>query len=162
MSQALSLEGPAGPAKTRLLAALVSWFAAQGRRVGVVHESPEPDWGDAGKDTFKFRQAGASPVVLAAPGLCQITYVIPANHDFALKQALAALAPSADLILVDGPARGLLPQVIMREAGSGPQLPDSPEIIALVSPEPQSAPVPVFSPDHIPELGFHILNRLQA
>lgn len=161
MSQAVSLEGPAGPAKALLLAALVSWFASQGLRVAVVHESPEIDGGDTGKDTGKFRQAGANPVVLAAPGVCQITYVIPENQDFALKQALAALAPSTDLILVDVPARGLLPKVIMLEAGSSPQLPDIPGIIALVGPEPQSAPVPVFQPDHIPELGRHILNRLR-
>jgi molybdopterin-guanine dinucleotide biosynthesis protein MobB len=143
------------------LAALVSWFAAQGLRVAVVNVSPELEVGDTGKDTGKFRQAGANPVVLAAPGVCQITYVIPENQDFALKQALAALTPSADLILIDGPARGLLPKVILMEAGSSPQLSDSHEIIALLSPEPRAAPTPVFQPDQIPELGRHILNCLR-
>lgn len=156
------LQGPAGPVKTRLLAALVSWFAAQGLKVAVVHLSPELESGDTGKDTWKFRQAGANPVALAAPGLCQITYVILENRDFALKQALAVLAPTSDLILVDGPAPGRTPRVIILEAGSSPHPPDDSEIIALISPGRQATPgsPPVFQPAQIPELGRHILNCL--
>jgi molybdopterin-guanine dinucleotide biosynthesis protein B len=118
---------------------------------------------DAGKDTGKFRQAGANPVVLAAPGICQITYIIPDNQDFALRQALAVLTPNADLILVDGPAHGLLPRVIMMESGEIPQLSHGPNPIALVISEPKEAPasVPVFQPDQIPGLARYVLKALE-
>ena len=153
-------QGSASPIKTRVVPALVSWFAAQGLRVAVVHLGPELEADDVGKDTWKFRQAGANPVVLAAPGLCQITYVVPENQNFALKQALAALTPSADLILVEAPGRNPVIKVIMiAERGLPP--PDSPEIIALVGLEHDAGPAPVFQPDQIPELGRHILNRLR-
>lgn len=159
--KALAFEGPASPVKIRLLEALVAWFATQGLRVSVVRVGPELEGGDTGKDTWKFRQAGATPVVLAAPGLCQITYVIPGNQDFALVQALDALTPGADLILVDIPAGELLPKVIMLEEGAAPQFSDNTDTLALVSPEPAKATAPVFQPHQVSELGRHILNTLK-
>lgn len=127
----------------------------------MVHLSPELEADDVGKDTWKFRQAGANPVVLAAPGICQITYIIPENQDVAQEQALAALAPSADLILVAAPGGDPVTKVIMTIGRGGLQSSNSPEIIALVSPEPEAGPMPVFQPEQIPELGRHILNRLR-
>lgn len=161
MSQVVSLQGPAGPAKARLVASLVSWLAAQGLRVAAVHLSPEVAEGDAGKDTWKFRQAGANPVVLAAPGLCQITYVIPENQDFALKQALAVLAPNADLILIDAPGTEAIIKVSLTAAEAIAPFSAVEEMIALVAPAPQETATPVFHPDHIPELGRHILKCRQ-
>jgi molybdopterin-guanine dinucleotide biosynthesis protein B len=158
---ALAFEGPSGSAKTRLIAALVSWFAAQGLRVAVVHDSPDLDLGDQGKDTWKFRQAGANPVALAAPGLCQITYAIPEDTDFPLFQVLTALTPHADLILVQGLDHSLLPRVVMIEPGASPTWRDNSEAIALISPEPVEAAIPVFQPHQIPELSRHILSRLK-
>jgi molybdopterin-guanine dinucleotide biosynthesis protein MobB len=152
----LFIEGPSGPAKTGLIATLVSWLAAQGWRPAVARFSPELDLGDAGKDTWKFRRAGANPVTLAAPGLLQTTSAIDTDADVTLFQVLTALAPYADLILVEGLEQSFLTQ----EPGASLELGENPGAIALVSQEPVAAIIPVFQPHQIEELGRHILNRL--
>ena len=154
--KALFIEGPSGPAKTGLIAALVSWLAAQGWRAAVACFSPELDLGDAGKDTWKFRRAGANPVSLAAPGLFQTTSAIDTDADMTLFTVLTALALYADLILVEG----LEQSFPIQEPGSSLELGENPGAIALVSPEPVAAVIPVFQPHQIEELGRHILNRL--
>ncbi len=160
--KALALEGPSGPAKTRLIAALVTWLAAQGLRLAVVQGNPELDLGDQGKDTWKFRQAGANPVALAASGLCQITYASDEDTDFPLFQILIDLAPHADLILVVGLDQSPLPRVVMIDSVASYKSQDNPDALALVSPEPVEAAIPVFQARQIPELGRYILSRLQC
>jgi len=154
--KALVIEGPSGPVKTGLIAALVSWLAAQGRRPAVACFRPEFDLGDTGKDTWKFRRAGANPVALAAPGLLQTTSAIDADADATPSQVLAALAPYADVILVEG----LEQSFPTKEPGASLELGEKPGAIALVSQDPVTAIIPVFQPHQIEELGRHILNRL--
>lgn len=158
--KALALEAPAGAVPTWFATGLVSWFAAQGLRLAVVHFSPAPDWGDAGKDTWKFRQAGANPVALTAPGLCQISYSYLDNAGFDLSAILNRLAPFADLILVVGPAPGPLPRIVLVESGAPSRFRESPEVIAWVDPGASASAPPVFSPRQIPELGRYLLARL--
>jgi molybdopterin-guanine dinucleotide biosynthesis adapter protein len=160
--RALAVEGPVGPAKTALIAALIAWFAAQGRRPAVARFSHEFEPGDAGKDTWKFRRAGANPVALAAPGLCQITRRFSASGDAVLAQALAALTPPADLILVEGFDRSPLPRVILLAPGASFDAREDAGVIALVSSDPVRGAIPSFRPRQIPELGRHILSRLSG
>ncbi len=147
----LIMEGPSGPEKTTLLAELAGWLATRGLRPAVARFWPEPDWGDAGKDTWKFRQAGADPVALAAPGLWQITTVLKGNAAAARKQVLAALAPYADLILVDEPGPVHPP----------PDPAGRPGALAWIGPGLPSGSLPVFPSHQIPELGRYLLKRLK-
>lgn len=156
--KALVLEGASGPEKTGLIAGLVSWLAAQGLRLAVVCSAPESDFGDTGKDTWKFRQAGANPVALAAPGVCQVTSACAGGPDMVLAQVWAALAPPADLVLVDRPDPGF----ISPEAGACPEGGDNPDAMALVASGRVTATIPVFEPHQVPELGRFILDRLHC
>lgn len=158
--KALAIEAPAGTVPTWFATGLVSWFAAQGLRLAVVHFSPAPDRGDAGKDTWKFRHAGANPVALTAPGLCQISYSYSENAGFDLFAILNRLSPFADLILVVGLDPGPLPRIVLVESGASSQFQESPEVIALVDPGASAPAPPVFTPRHIPELGRYLLARL--
>ena len=156
----IAIEGPWGSEKTGLILGLVSWFTAQGLRPAVASFSPALDLGDTGKDTAKFRRAGASPVALLAPGLCQITSAVAEEPQTALLKTLAGLAADADLVLVEGLGRNPLPRVVLIDSDPSSNWRDAPEVIALVSSRPVNADVPVFRPHEIPEVGRHILSRL--
>ncbi|MDI6854359.1 MAG: molybdopterin-guanine dinucleotide biosynthesis protein MobB [Deltaproteobacteria bacterium] len=142
--------------KTGLLAGLVSWFAGQGLKSVVVSLSLEFDPGDAGKDTWKFRRAGANPVALVAPGVYQTTSVIEADPGIILDQTTAALAPSADLALID------LEDSRLAASASSVLLGDAAKsgFKALVSSIPESSPFPVFELQQLAAVGRFILECL--
>ncbi|MDP3182706.1 MAG: molybdopterin-guanine dinucleotide biosynthesis protein B [Desulfobaccales bacterium] len=156
--KAISLVGPSGSGKTELICRLLPWFEAQGLKVAVLKHTHKVDLGDKGKDTWRFAQAGARLVALAGPGLLQITQYAP--EDPPLATVLAALAPQADLILVEGYKKSPLPKV----AVVGPELEnlltDHSQVIALVSSEPVTSHLPVFHPHQTAELGAFIKKYL--
>jgi molybdopterin-guanine dinucleotide biosynthesis protein B len=158
--KAVAIVGPSNSGKTELVCRLVGWFRTQGLEVAVLKHSHHLNLGDTAKDTGRYRQAGARNVALAAPGLLQITRSLPA--DPIAEEVLAAWAPDADLILVEGYKSSSLPKIAL----VGPQLEqvlkDFSQVIALVSPEPYESPLPVFTPGEVAELGRFILEFLET
>ena len=115
--KAVAFVGLSNSGKTELICRLLPRLKAQGLRVAVLKHShhPDPDLGEQGKDTWRYRQAGAQTVALAAPGLLQITYSFSGEPP--LEQVLADLAVKADLVLVEGYKTGPLPKVAVLESG---------------------------------------------
>jgi molybdopterin-guanine dinucleotide biosynthesis protein MobB len=151
MVKAIAFVGPSGSGKTELICRLSAWFQDRGLRVAVLKHTHKETLGDEGKDTWRYRQTGVRLVALAAPGALQITRTLA--EEAPLQEILALMAPEADLILVEGYKSGPLPKVVLTAPGQDATL-DYPQIIALVSPEANSAGgVPVFRPGQIAALG---------
>jgi molybdopterin-guanine dinucleotide biosynthesis protein MobB len=157
-SKAISIVGLAGSGKTELICRLLNWLAPQGLRVAVLKHTHHSAPGDRGKDTWRFRQAGARVVALAAPGLLQISHSFPAEP--ALSEILAALSPEVDLILVEGYKAGPLPKIAVLNPALEERLPELSQVIALVGPAPSVAAVPVFPPEEVAAIGAFILAHL--
>jgi molybdopterin-guanine dinucleotide biosynthesis protein B len=155
--KAVSFVGPSNSGKTELICRLVDRFASQGLKVAVVKHSHKLHLGDDGKDTGRFRQAGAATVALAAPGVLQITRSLP--QDPPLAAVLAALPGDTDLILVEGYKSGSLPQIALVLSSREP-LPTYPHLIALVSREPLTAAVPTFLAHQVAEIAGFIKTYL--
>ena len=151
MNKAIAIVGPSGSGKTELLCRLLDWFARQGLRVAVLKHTHHHDLGDRGKDTWRFRQAGARAVALAGPGLLQITRTYPEEPHLAA--ALAELAPGVDLILVEGYKSGSLPKIVVLN----PEIKESPapysQVIATVSQDQAGLAGPVFQPGEVEAIG---------
>lgn len=96
----LGFLGRSGSGKTTLIERLLPALAARGLRVAVVkhaHHSKielEP----AGKDTRRFREAGAAAVALVAPD--QIFTLEPRTTEPTLDEVLSRLPPT-DLVIVE-------------------------------------------------------------
>jgi molybdopterin-guanine dinucleotide biosynthesis protein MobB len=157
-SKVMSFVGPSGCGKTTLICRLLDWFLAQGLRVAVLKHSHKTGLGDGGKDTGKFRQAGAQAVALAAPGLLQVSRFFPDEPP--LSAALEALAPEADLILVEGYKTSSLPKIALAGPDLEPVRPDLSRVVALVSSAPVDSALPVFHPQEVAELGSFIREYL--
>jgi molybdopterin-guanine dinucleotide biosynthesis protein B len=159
MAKSLAIVGFSGSGKTELICRLLDWLARRGVMVAVLkHTHHEVASGDAGHDTWRFRQAGARLVALAAPGLLQISRGFPADPP--LSEVLAALAPQADLILVEGYKSSSLPKILVVNPPLQESPPDLTQVIATVSPVPVASAGPVFQPQEVAAIGAFILDYL--
>ena len=157
-NKAISIVGSSNSGKTELICRLLEWFTNQGLRVAVLKHSHHQQLGDDGKDTWRYRQAGARLAALAAPGLLQITRSGP--EEPSLPVILAELAPAADLILVEGYKTSDLPKVGLAPPEAAAKLPDYPHLIAWISARPLPTTLPVFNPRQVAEIGRFIQEQL--
>jgi len=144
--------------KTELICRLLSLARERGYRVAAVkhsHKTPEVD--TPGKDTWRFRQAGAQAVALAAPGLLQVTLTMPT--DPAIAAVLAALPDNLDFVLVEGYKGSTLPKIVFL---AGRDLPGYENTLAFISEAPVATHLPVFSRDQVPAILDFILQWLQG
>jgi molybdopterin-guanine dinucleotide biosynthesis protein MobB len=159
MIKAISIVGFSGSGKTELICRLLAWFGAQKLKVAVLkHTHHKLGPGDEGKDTWRYRQAGAAVTALAAPGLLQISRNFPAEPPLA--GSLAALNPETDLILVEGYKFGPLPKIVVLNPELKETPPNFTQVIAVVSPVPVASPGPVFRPEEVEAIGTLILDHL--
>jgi molybdopterin-guanine dinucleotide biosynthesis adapter protein len=151
--RAIAIVGFANTGKTELICGLLPVLAARGLKIAVLKHSHHADLdrGEEGKDTWRYRRAGAQAVAIAAPGLVQVTRVFAGEPP--LEQALAALGGGVDLILVEGYKKGPLPKVAVLGPQDGRTALDYPHLLALVSEGPVDTPLPVFQPHQVEELG---------
>jgi len=156
--KALAVVGPSNSGKTDLICRLLEWFSAQGIRAAVLKHTHHQQIGDDGKDTGRYRQAGARLVALAAPGLLQITR--SSAEEPPLDAILAELAPGADLILVEGYKTSDLPKIGLAPPDAASKLPDYPRLVAWVSARPLPTHLPVFNPLQVAAIGRFIQDQL--
>lgn len=153
----ISLVGPSGSGKTELICGLLAWFKAKRLTVAVLKHSHKTDLA-AGETARVYRQAGARAVAQAGPHLVQITRYAAGEPDLA--KILAALAPQADVVIVEGYKQSPLPKIVFMEPEAEPITVNKAQIVALVSRQPVESPLPVFHPDEVEAIGAFILSFL--
>jgi molybdopterin-guanine dinucleotide biosynthesis protein B len=156
--KAFAIVGTSNSGKTELICRLLEWFGAQGLKAAVLKHSHHQRIGDDGKDTWRYRQAGARLVGLAAPGLIQITRSGPGEPP--LQMILAEMIQAADLILVEGYKTSDLPKIGLAPPDTASPLPDYPHLLAWVSPRPLPTRLPVFNPLEVAAIGRFIQDQL--
>lgn len=96
------LAGRSGSGKTTLLEALLPIFIAKGLRVNVIkHSHHDITLEPPGKDSARFRAAGAQEVMVSSPYRFAIVHELREQPQPGLAEQLSRLAP-ADLTLVEG------------------------------------------------------------
>jgi len=108
----LQLVGYANSGKTTLLTKLIPLFEQSGLRVGVVKHDGGHDfeWDQPGKDTWRYREAGASLVAITS----QTKTAIVEQSPTPLPQLVERLAQAgAQLILVEGFKRESYPKLVV-------------------------------------------------
>lgn len=107
----MSFAGPSGSGKTTLIEAMLPVFAARGLRVNVIkHSHHDVALEPPGKDSARFRAAGAQEVMIASPFRFAIVHELRAASESTLAQQLARLAP-ADFTLVEGYKLTAMPRI---------------------------------------------------
>lgn len=133
----LGISAASGTGKTTLLRAVIPLLVARGIRVGCIKHTHHPFEIDRpGKDSFELRAAGASQMLLGAPGRFALMVERNDGHDAGLPELLARLDVDAlDLILVEGFRIERLAKLLVHREELGP-LPvevDDPAILAVAT-----------------------------
>lgn len=126
-----------GTGKTTLIEQLIPLLNAKGLRVALIkHTHHHFDMDQQGKDSYRFRKAGAQQVVLASSQRIVSLLETPNQTEAKLESILAHIQVNqCDLILVEGFKHEALPKIeLHRPALQKPLLyPEDPSIIALAS-----------------------------
>lgn len=97
----LIVTGPSGSGKTTLIERLIRNVSGRGLRVGAVKRSHHRvDVDTVGKDSYRFREAGANPVALTAGGLFFFTEKTEDAFDPAM--ITRWFAGKADIVIMEG------------------------------------------------------------
>ncbi|MDQ7989952.1 MAG: molybdopterin-guanine dinucleotide biosynthesis protein B [Candidatus Dactylopiibacterium sp.] len=140
----IGISGWSGAGKTTLIERLLPLLRARGLRVSLIkHTHHAFDLDQPGKDSWRFREAGAAEVLLAGERRWALMHELREAPEPSLAELLAHLAP-CDLVLVEGfKSAGLDKIEVHRPALGKPLLhPQMPGVLALASDEPLSGGLP--------------------
>lgn len=133
--------GYSNSGKTTLIEKLIAAYSAQGRRVSAVKNAHHGfDMDRPGKDSYRYREAGASQVLIATGQRWALLTEVHrlSESPVALDALLHQLAP-CDLVLVEGfKSEGSFPRIEVRRASSTepPIFPHDSNVIAVAADHP--------------------------
>ncbi|MCX7204438.1 MAG: molybdopterin-guanine dinucleotide biosynthesis protein B [Proteobacteria bacterium] len=152
----LGIAGWSGSGKTTLIEKLLPELARLGLVVSVIkHTHHAVQFEPEGKDTSRFRAAGAGEILLASPQ----GFALLHTGAQPLHELLARLAP-VDLVLVEGFKTAAIPKIEVRRS-SHPALADE-HIIAIASDFSLDSHLPIFDLNQAAEIAAFIAARCHA
>ncbi len=126
-----------GTGKTTLLAELIPHLKAAGLRLTVIkHGHHQLELDTPGKDTYRFREAGADQVLLVSRKRMAMMQECKTQHEPELTDALRFVnRDCADLVLVEGFKHTTIPKIEVHRPSLGKPLlyPDDSNVIALAT-----------------------------
>ncbi|HKK73319.1 MAG TPA: molybdopterin-guanine dinucleotide biosynthesis protein B [Candidatus Krumholzibacteria bacterium] len=133
--QAVAFVAPSGTGKTTLVEAVIRTLRGRGWRVGALkHDAHDFDIDHPGKDSHRFREAGAGTTAIASA--TQVAVMRTTASAWSLDRVLATCFGDEDLVLVEGYSTGDLPKIAVHRAATGQPLRvgiDDPDLIAVVT-----------------------------
>jgi len=136
--------GYSNTGKTTLIEKLVPLFTAQGLRVAAIkHAHHGFDMDRPGKDSYRYREAGAQQVLIATAERWALLTETP--RPATLADLVVQLAP-CDLVIVEGfRSEGTFPRIeVRRRSNTEPPLfPHDPNVIAVATDHPVQTSLPV-------------------
>ncbi|WP_312994153.1 molybdopterin-guanine dinucleotide biosynthesis protein B [Achromobacter animicus] len=144
MTPVFGIAGRSGSGKTTLIEAMLPLLGARGLRVNVIkHSHHDFQMEPPGKDSARFRTAGAQEVMIASPYRYAIVHELRDAPEPTLEAQLARLSP-ADLVLVEGFKQAAIPRIeVYRPAlGKPPLHTEDPTFVAVVTDAPLNIALP--------------------
>lgn len=155
------LAGYSGSGKTTLLEQLIPCFTARDLKVSVIkHAHHDFDIDQAGKDSYRHRQAGAQEVLVGSAQRWALMHELRGAPEPSLDEQLARLSP-CDLVIVEGYKREAIPKLEIYRAANGKPLlfPQDPYIIALAADSMLTTELPQFALEEVQAIAQFILKE---
>lgn len=159
--KAFGIAGYSGSGKTTLIEKLLPRFAAHGLRVSLIkHAHHGFDVDRPGKDSWRFREAGAHEVLLAGGQRWVLMHELRDEPEPDLDAQLARLSP-VDLVLVEGFRNTPIEKIeVHRVAAGHPLLYDRfPNVSAIATDATLALPLPCLPLDDDAAIARYILAR---
>lgn len=154
------IAGWSGAGKTTLVERLVPRLVATGLRVSVVkHAHATFDVDKPGKDSWRFREAGAHEVLVSSPARWALMREHRGRPEASLAELLAHLS-DCDLALVEGWKRDPIDKLEVHRVANGKPLlaPDDPRIVAIAT----DAPIDALVDPAMPRFGLDDIDAIAA
>lgn len=153
----IAFVGGSNTGKTTLIEGVLARLGEAGVRVAVVkHTHHQVEWDTPGKDSYRFREAGANPIVLRTPRW-DLIQSRGSGTDEGIRRVLA----QAQLVIHEGARRSQSPKVLVGESiDEARRKGTAGEIIAVVGTEHGGA-VPTFSRGDVEGVARFLLGRLE-
>ncbi|MCS3454607.1 molybdopterin-guanine dinucleotide biosynthesis protein MobB [Aeromonas sp. BIGb0405] len=152
-----------GTGKTTLLERLIPLLTRRGLRLGVLkHTHHDFDMDQPGKDSYRLRQAGALQV-MAASSLRHALICETPEQEPSFEALLARFDwERLDLLLVEGFKHHHFPKIELHRRALGRPLlfPSDPDIVALISNEPEATTLPQFRFEALDAIADFLCARL--
>jgi len=160
--KAIGFIGYSNSGKTTLIEKLIPRFRAQGLTVSAIKNAHHGfDMDRPGKDSYRYREAGAGQVLISTTERWALLTETPAGHA-TLEDLLAQLAP-CDLVIVEGfKSEGRIPRIEVRRASVGdpPIYPHDPNVIAVAADFAFECALPVLDLNDADRIAAFITRRL--
>jgi molybdopterin-guanine dinucleotide biosynthesis protein B len=156
------ISGWSGSGKTTLIEKLLPLFRARGLVVSLVkHTHHGFDIDKPGKDSWRFREAGAQEVLLAGAQRWALMHELRETPQPALADLLVHLAP-CDLVIVEGFKSAELPKIEVHRPALGKPFfhEEFPAVVALASDAPLDTGLPLLDLNDPPAIATWILNHV--
>lgn len=160
--KAIGFIGYSNTGKTTLIERLIPLFAARGLRVSAIkHAHHGFDMDRPGKDSYRYREAGAGQVLIATDERWALLTETP-RRPAPLDALLAQLAP-CDLVIIEGfKSEGRIPRIEVRRTTNTepPLFPSDPNVIAIAADHAVETSLPVLDLNDAAKIAAFIVQRL--
>lgn len=160
--KAIGFIGYSNSGKTTLIEKLIPRLRLRGLTVSAIKNAHHGfDMDRPGKDSYRYREAGASQVLIATTERWALLTETPRGHA-SLDDLLAQLAP-CDLVIVEGfKSEGRIPRIEVRRASveDPPLHPHDPNVIAVAADFALDCPLPVLDLNDADRIVAFIMQRL--
>ena len=161
--KAIGIIGYSNTGKTTLIEKLIPLFAARGLRVAAIKNAHHGfDMDRPGKDSYRYREAGAAQVLIATSQRWALLTETP-RQPATLDELLGELAP-CDLVIIEGfKSEGRIPRIeVRRRTNTEPPIfPHDPNVIAVATDQPLDSALPQLDLDDATKIAEFIAARLQ-
>jgi molybdopterin-guanine dinucleotide biosynthesis adapter protein len=143
--KAIGIIGYSNSGKTTLIERLIPDFRTRGLTVSAIKNAHHGfDMDRPGKDSYRYREAGAGQVLIATTHRWAMLTETP-RQPATLDELLGLLAP-CDLVIIEGfKSEGQVPRIEVRRTGQTepPIFPNDPNVVAVAADGPVDTALPV-------------------
>jgi molybdopterin-guanine dinucleotide biosynthesis adapter protein len=161
--KAIGFIGYSNTGKTTLIEKLIPLLLARGLTVSAVKNAHHGfDMDRPGKDSYRYREAGAGQVLIATGQRWALLTETPAGHA-SLDDLIARLAP-CDLVIIEGfKSEGRIPRIeVRRTANTEPPLfPNDPNVIAVAADHAVDTRLPVLDLNDPATIAAFVVDHLK-
>jgi len=156
-----SFVGRSNTGKTTVIERLIPILVGKGLKVAVIKHHPHDFEIDIpGKDTYRYKQAGATMSILASPG--KVAVVEDTEAELTLEEIITRYIHDVNLLIVEGFKREEIPKIEVFQRKEGADMPvcaEDKNLIAVITDESIDTLLPVFARDDVGGVAEFILSR---
>jgi molybdopterin-guanine dinucleotide biosynthesis protein B len=161
--KAIGFIGYSNTGKTTLIEKLIPLFRARGLAVSAIKNAHHGfDMDRPGKDSYRYREAGAGQVLIATGQRWALLTETP-QSPATLDELLAKLAP-CDLVIIEGfKSEGQIPRIEVRRTTNTepPLFPHDPNVIAVAADHVVDTKLPVLDLNDAANIAAFVIDHLK-